>query len=348
MVTIDLFSDTATKPTAGMRRAMAEAEVGDEQHGTDPTVNLLLERTADLLGKEAALFLPTGTMCNLVALKTWTEPGETVIVERRAHVLRMESGGAALASGVILETIDSEHGQFDPEDVQQAMPMEMIYTPPASLLCVEQTHNFGGGTIWSLSQLIAVSESAHQLGLKVHMDGARLLNAVVASGISAAEFAAPCDSVWIDFTKGLGAPVGAVLAGSRAYIERARRFKHLFGGAMRQAGIVAAGCIYALDHHIDRLQEDHVNAQLLAEALNSIPGVALTSRIETNILYFDPSGAGTTAVDFQVNMAARGVNFSRVGSEIRAVTHLDVSRQDVLKAAEVAGEVLAERMNNNS
>ncbi len=335
---IDLFSDTTTKPSLGMRAAMAAAEVGDEQHGTDPTVNRLLERVAELLGKEKALFLPTGTMCNLVAVKALTQPGETVILEKRAHILRMESGGAALASGVILETIESEHGQFEAADVLKAMPMDMVYTPPASLLCVEQTHNFGGGTVWPLAQLESVCAAAREQGLAIHMDGARLMNAVVASGVAAADFAAPCDSVWIDFTKGLGAPMGAVLAGSAEFIERARRFKHVFGGAMRQAGIVAAGCIYALDHNVQRLQEDHDNAQLLAQELSGIPGVEITSRVDTNILYFDPSGAGITAVDFQAAMLERGVSFSRIGDEIRAVTHMDVSRKDVLKAVEIARE----------
>jgi len=191
-----------------------------------------------------------------------------------------------------------------------------------------------------LEQLQAVCAAAHELGLAVHMDGARLMNAVVASGVDAADFAAPCDSVWIDFTKGLGAPMGAVLTGSAEFIAKARRYKHVFGGAMRQAGIVAAGCIYALDHHVERLQEDHDHAQLLAKELGSVPGVAITSRVDTNILYFDPIGAGMTAVDFQAVMLARGVNLSRVDDQMRAVTHLDVSRDDVLAAVAIAKDVL--------
>lgn len=332
---IDLYSDTTTRPTAGMREAMFRAEVGDEQAGTDPTVNRLLERVAGLLGKEAALFLPTGTMCNLVAVKTLTQPGQTVIVERRGHVLRMESGGAAVVSGVVLETIDSEHGQFTPDDVHRAMPMDMVYTPPAALLCLEQTHNFGGGTVWRLDELLAVCDTARELGLAVHMDGARLMNAVLASGVDAADFAAPCDSVWIDFTKGLGAPMGAVLAGSAAFIERARRFKHVFGGAMRQAGIIAAGCLYALDHHVQRLAQDHEHAILLAQGLNDLPGICVTSRVDTNILYFDVAGTGMTALNFQQVLANHGVQLSRIGNELRAVTHLDVSREDVEEALQV-------------
>ncbi len=337
---IDLFSDTATRPTLGMREAMAAAEVGDEQHGTDPTVNRLLERVAGLLGKEAALFLPTGTMCNLVAVKALTEPGQTVILERRSHVLRMESGGAAVVSGVVLETIDSKHGQFTAEDVRRAMPMDMVYTPPASLLCLEQTHNFGGGTVWTLDELEAVCDTAQELGLAIHMDGARLMNAVIACGVDAADIAAPCDSVWIDFTKGLGAPMGAVLAGSATFIERARRFKHVFGGAMRQAGIMAAGCLYALDHHVRRLADDHRHAQMLARGLADLPGVRVISRVDTNILYFDVSGAGMTALEFQAAMGDRGVQLSRVGDALRAVTHLDVSQEDIEEVLAVAREIV--------
>ena len=221
---INLASDTQTKPTPAMREAIMRAEVGDEQAGLDPTVNALVRRTADLLGKEAALFLPTGTMCNLVAVKTHTQPGETILVDHLAHILRMETGGAALVSGVIVETLPSAWGQFSADAVRAALWPASNYSPPASLLCVEQTHNFGGGSVWRLAEMTAVSEAAREAGLRVHMDGARLLNAVVASGVPAAEFAALCDSVWIDFTKGLGAPMGAVLAGSEAFISRARRY----------------------------------------------------------------------------------------------------------------------------
>ncbi|NCF69295.1 MAG: aminotransferase class I/II-fold pyridoxal phosphate-dependent enzyme [Chloroflexi bacterium] len=344
---IDLFSDTATKPGVGMREAIRKAEVGDEQKGEDPTVNRLLDMVAELTGKEAALFLPSGTMCNLVAIKTLTQPGETILVEQLGHILRMESGGAALASGVIVETIDSAHGQFSGQDVLQAMPANMVYTPPATVLCVEQTHNFRGGTTWTVAELEAVAEVAHENGLAVHMDGARLMNAVVASGESAQRFAAPCDSVWIDFTKGLGAPMGAVLAGSRDFIERARRYKHVFGGALRQAGIVAAGCIYALEHNVERLQEDHEHAQLLAEGLSEIDGVRVTNRVDTNILYFDTTGAEMEAAVFQSAMQARGVSFSHVNDLMRAVTHLGVSREDIEQAVETAKLVLNGRSSRS-
>jgi threonine aldolase len=337
---IDLSSDTATKPSAGMREAIRTADVGDEQKGEDPTVNRLLDMVSDLMGKEAALFLPSGTMCNLVAIKTHTQPGETILVEELAHILRMESGGAALASGVIVDTIDSEHGQFTPGDVLRALPAPLIYKPLATVLCVEQTHNFRGGTTWTVAELEAVAEVAHENGLAVHMDGARLMNAVVACGESAQRFAAPCDSVWLDFTKGLGAPMGAVLAGSRDFVERARRYKHVFGGAMRQAGIIAAGCIYALEHNIERLQEDHTHAKLLAEGLNSTAGVRVTNRVDTNIVYFDAIGAGMESAVFQAAMMEQAVCFSRVDDLLRAVTHLDVSPDDIDQALATTRKVL--------
>jgi threonine aldolase len=324
-----------------MREVMMRAEVGDEQAGTDPTVNLLLEKTADLLGKEAALFLPTGTMCNLVAVKTHTQPGQTILLDRLAHIMRMESGGAALASGVVLETLPSEHGQFLAQAVRDALFLPPSnYTPPPTLLCVEQTHNFGGGSVWALEDLTAVCDVAREHGMAVHMDGARLLNAVVASGISAADYSAVCDSVWIDFTKGLGAPMGAVLAGSRDFIEAARRYKHAFGGAMRQAGIAAAGCIYALDHHIERLQEDHENMQALADGLRAIRGIKVPERVDTNILFFSISSADMRAAGFEAVMRERGVLLSRLGSRLRAVTHLDVSSEEVERAIGAARLVM--------
>ncbi|MFN2125166.1 MAG: threonine aldolase family protein [Candidatus Promineifilaceae bacterium] len=338
---INLSSDTQTKPTAEMREAIMRAEVGDEQTGTDPTVNALLEKTAELLGKEAALFLPTGTMCNLVAVKTHTQPGQTILADHLGHVLRMESGGAALASGVIVETLPSAFGQFTPQDVKDALWPRSNYSPPATLLCMEQTHNFGGGSLWTLEELTAVCDVARDHEMAVHMDGARLMNAVVASGTSAAEFSAVCDSVWLDFTKGLGAPMGAVLAGTADFINRARRYKHLFGGAMRQAGIAAAGCIYALDHHVDRLAEDHVNMQLLAEGLRRVEGLVVPDRVDTNILFFEVDAEGMNAASFEAAMRERGVQMVRLGERLRMVTHLDVDRDDIETAVAVAAEVMA-------
>lgn len=339
---INLYSDTSTRPTMAMRQAMVNAPVGDEQKKEDPTVNRLLAMVADLLGKEAALFLPSGTMCNLVAVKTHTQPGDAILADRQGHVLRSETGGAALVSGVIVDQLPGVRGLFTPEDVRAAIPSPSPYVAMPTLLCVEQTHNFGGGTVWPLQQLQAVSDVAHEHGLAVHMDGARLMNAVVATGIAAHEYATPCDSAWIDFTKGLGAPLGAVLAGSTVFIEKARRYKHLFGGALRQAGIVAAGCIYALEHHVERLQEDHENAQLLAEGLSSIAGIRMDGAVETNIVFFDTSAAGIEPNQFLSAMKDAGVEMGAIGQRIRAVTHLDVNRQDVEQAIEIVNQVMAD------
>jgi threonine aldolase len=341
---IPLISDTETKPTEAMRQAMAVAEVGDEQKGNDPTVNKLLERVTELLGKEAALFLPGGTMCNLVAIKTHTRPGDVVLADHMAHIIRAESGGAAFVSGVLIEPIASERGIFTPEAFLEALERVKTapfpYAPPPRLLGVEQTHNFGGGTVWSLDELRAVCDLAREKGLATHMDGARLMNAVVASKTTAKEFSAYVDSVWIDFTKSLGAPMGAVLTGTEEFIRKARRYKQVFGGALRQAGIVAAGCLYALDHHIERLQEDHDNAQRLAQGLSEIEGIHVrTAHPESNMVFFDVSGLGLDNKTFLKLLEERGVKMGAIGGSIRAVTHLDVSREDIDKAIEAIAEI---------
>lgn len=334
---IPFSSDTQTKPTAAMRQAMFVAEVGDEQHGTDPTVNRLLERVAALLGKEAALFLPSGTMCNLVAVKVHTQPGDVVFADQMAHIIRAECGGAGLASGVLIEPMRTDRGIFTPEQVERAIrraqAIPFPYSPVPRLVCVEQTHNLAGGCVWRLDELQAVADQAKARGLATHMDGARLLNAAVASGTPARDFANCVDSAWIDFTKGLGAPLGAVLAGSSEFIAKARRYKHLFGGALRQAGIVAAGCLHALDHHVDRLQEDHQNAQYLAKGLGEIEGIQVrTPAPETNMVFFDVSGLALDADKFLTLLSERGVSMGVVGDGIRAVTHFDITRSEVDKA----------------
>lgn len=331
---ISLASDTETRPTAAMREAIARAEVGDEQRGEDPTVNRLQERVASLLGKEAALWLPGGTMCNIIAVKVHTRPGDAIVAEGMAHVVRAETGGAAFISGVMVEPITTARGIFTPDDLRQALgrvrTAPVPYAPSARLVCVEQTHNFGGGTIWSLAELGAVSALARDEGLPLHMDGARLLNACIATGVPAASFGALVDSLWIDFTKGLGAPIGAVLAGSRAFIAEARRYKHVLGGAMRQAGIAAAGCLHALDHHVERLAQDHANAQRLARGLSQIPGIAVrTAAPESNIVFFDAAATGLSNDELLAALAARGIRMGRVRGEIRAVTHLDVNDGDI-------------------
>ena len=331
---VSLFSDTETRPTAGMRAAMMRAQVGDEQKDEDPTVTRLQERVRGLLGKEAALWLPTGTMCNLVAVKVHTRPGDALIAEWMAHVIRAESGGAALCAGVLFEPIRTAHGVFTPAElaaaIDRAATVPVPYGQPVGLVCVEQTHNFGGGAVWPADALRAVAACARERGVPVHMDGARLLNACAASGVSAAAFAAAVDSLWIDFTKGLGAPIGAVLAGTKRFIAKARRYKQMFGGAMRQAGIAAAGCLYALDHHVDRLAEDHEHARLLARGLAAIDGVRVrTPEPETNMVFFDVEGLGLSNEQFLSRLDRQGVRMGAAAGAIRAVTHLDVSRAGI-------------------
>ncbi|WP_019508004.1 low specificity L-threonine aldolase [Pleurocapsa sp. PCC 7319] len=339
-----LSSDTETKPTQAMRQAIANAEVGDEQKGEDPTVNQLLERVADLLGKEDALFFACGTICNFVSIKTHTRPADVVLAEQMSHIIRAESGGAALSSGVLMEPITSKRGIFTVDALEGAL--ERVSTAPylyraiPRLLCVEQTHNFAGGSVWQLNELREVCDFARQQDLATHMDGARLLNAVIASQTTAKDFAACVDSVWIDFTKGLGAPIGAVLAGTREFISEARRYKHIFGGAMRQAGIVAAGCLYALDHHVERLQEDHDNATYLAQRLSEIEEITVRdTKPETNIVFFDISRLGLDNATFLALLQERGVKMGAVGHSIRAVTHLDVSRADIDFAVDAVSKV---------
>jgi threonine aldolase len=329
---IDLFSDTKTRPTAAMRRAMAEAEVGDEAAFEDPSVNALCARVATMLGKEAALFAPSGSMCNQIALAVLGRPGEEVICDKTAHIACYEAGGVGANAGLNLCMIDGDRGLFTVAQVEKALRMPMRHAPRQTILAVEQTSNLGGGAIWPLAQLEDVCALARTHGMKTHMDGARLLNAVVASGVDAARYAAPFDSVWIDFSKGLGAPVGAALAGSKEFIDEAWRVKQRFGGAMRQAGIVAAAASHALEHHVARLAEDHANAQRLARGLTEIPGIRIDpASVETNLVYF--ALAPETRLDgpgFCRALLSRGVRMGALGTNlVRAVTHLDVSTADI-------------------
>jgi threonine aldolase len=339
---IDLFSDTMTRPTPAMRKAMAEAPVGDEQRREDPTTNKLQERVAEMLGKEAAVFLPSGTMCNEVAIKTHCVPGEAVICDKLAHIMRSEFGSAAALSGVTTDHIEGASGIFSPHQLEAALANYSPYSPVPRLLCVEQTHNFGGGAVWPLGQLREVCKIAHDRKMLTHMDGARLFNAQVATGISAKEYAASFDSVWIDLSKGLGCPVGAVLAGTKDFIDRSWRFKHMFGGAMRQSGILAAAGLDALDHHIDRLADDHANAKLLAQGLATIKGVRLdTLPPQTNIVFFHIDRADMTTRDFLTRLEQRDVRMSAIGQRVRAVTNLDVTREQIEQAVDAVRAVLA-------
>jgi threonine aldolase len=340
-IDVDLSSDTVTRPTLEMRRFMCEAEVGDEQEGEDPTVNRLQEIVADLLGKEAAVFLPSGTMCNEIALRVHCRPGDEMLAHRTAHPIHFESGGPAALAGVNVRPLDGPRGQFDSGTLEAGIRPNFRHYPRSRLVWVEQTSNLGGGSIWPLERVRAVTDVARRHHLAAHLDGARLLNAVVASGVAAREWAAPFDSAWIDFTKGLGAPVGAALAGSREFIAEAWRLKQQMGGAMRQAGIIAAGGVYALRHHVKRLADDHANARRLADGLAGLPGVDLDPATETNIVFFELTG-GLDAAAVVERLLARGVRMGTLGPRtIRAVTHLDVSAEQIERALDAARAVLA-------
>jgi threonine aldolase len=296
---------------------------------------------AELLGKPAAVFMPSGTMCNQVALSVLGKRGDDVVCDENAHIVWYEVGGTAANAGLNALTIKGDRGRFDAAQLRAAQRLpRMRHSPRQSVLSIEQTSNLGGGAVWPLAQIESVCATARELGMKTHMDGARLLNAVVASGVAAARFAAPFDSVWIDFSKGLGAPVGAALAGSQAFIDECWYVKQRFGGAMRQAGIIAAGALHALDHHVERLADDHANAARLAAGLANIDGIAIDPReVETNLVYFELLPAsGHDGASFCKALLARGVRMVALGpSRVRAVTHLDVSRADVdVALAEVA------------
>src|SRR3954452_20260593 len=317
-----------------MRRAIASAEVADEQRGLDPTVNALQERVASLLGHEAALFLPSGTMCNQIGIRLHTRPGDEVVLERFSHPIIAEAGGPAAHSGVMMQPIDGVGGMFTAADVERSLrPPDDRYSPRSRLVCVEQTTNYGGGRVWPLDQIRSVLEIARAHGLRAHMDGARLMNAAVASGVPAADFAGGFDSAWLDFSKGLGAPVGACLVGSRELIEEAWRFKQMMGGALRQAGIVAAAGLYALDHNVERLAEDHANARVLAEGIAALDGASIDpSKVETNIVIFEVADPSAVLE----GLRSEGVEMTQMGpGRIRAVTHLDVDRAGIERALDV-------------
>jgi threonine aldolase len=318
---VNLYSDTQTLPSAAMRRAIAAAEVGDEQRGLDPTVNALQERVAALLGQEAALFLPSGTMCNQIALRLHTRPlGDEVYLHRGSHPVEAEAGGAAALAGAQLFQLDGEGGMFAADSLAAALrdPSDR-HQPRSRLVCVEQTTSMG--RVWPLAEVEAVLAVARENGLRAHLDGARLLNAAVASGVDAAAYAGGFDTAWIDFSKGLGAPVGACLAGSAETIAEAWRYKQMYGGAMRQAGIVAAGALWALEHNVERLAEDHANARALAAGLATVEGVEIDpAAVESNIVLFRVADPQALAA----GLAARGIELSPLGDRLRAVTHLDV------------------------
>jgi threonine aldolase len=345
---IDLRSDTVTRPTDEMRRAMAAADVGDEQKREDPTVIALEERAAALLGQEEAVYLPTATMGNQIALRLLSEPGDEVIAEASSHVFRYELGGPAVHSGLAMKAIVSpgDDGRFSPAEVRAAVnPPADLHTPPTRVLSLENTHNGGGGRVWPLDELRAVVVEARRHELAVHLDGARIANAAVASGIPAAAYGREVDTVTICLSKGLGCPLGALLATSRARAGKARRLKHLFGGAMRQAGIVAAAGLYALEHHVERLADDHANARRLAEGLADAGLPVDLEQVETNFVLLDVTRLGVAAEDAVARLCAEGVLLSLAARPgfLRAVTHLDVSAADVERAVAAIPRALSRR-----
>jgi threonine aldolase len=342
---VNLYSDTQTRPTAAMRRAMAEAEVGDEQSFADPTVNALCERVADLLGHEAAVFLPSGTMCNAIAFRLHIGPGgDEVILNRMSHPIIAEAGGPAAISGAVLCPVDSPRGMLDADTLRAYLrPPGDRYAPRSRLVSLEQTTNIAGGHVWPLEQMLGVLEVAREAGMRSHLDGARLMNAVVASGVPAADWASGFDTAWLDFTKGLGAPVGAVLAGSRALIDEAWRYKQMWGGAMRQAGIIAAAGLYALDHHVDRLADDHARARRLAEGWDEAGVPVELDRVETNFVQIDADRLPVSREEALRRLRDAGVALTPtyMPSHMRAVTHLDLNDDDIERAIELVPAALA-------
>ncbi|HTV44118.1 MAG TPA: GntG family PLP-dependent aldolase [Stellaceae bacterium] len=339
---IDLRSDTVTRPSAGMRQAMASAPVGDDQYGEDPTVNHLQERIAALLGKAAALFVPSGTMANQIGLKILTRPGDEVVLGQEAHIVWHESGAGAANSGVQFAPIGSG-GLFTAEELRAAYkpPGHIVY-PPTTLVAVENTHNRGGGVVFPQAEIVSICAAARELGMKSYLDGARLFNTAAASGCQLAELAAPFDLVSVALSKGLGCPVGSVLAGSQAEIARAHRARRMFGGAMRQSGILAAAGLWALDHNLDRLAEDHANARLLAERLAGLGGVELDlATVQTNIVIFRMAAGAPDAAAIVARAQEMGVLVSAFAARtVRAVTHLDVSRDECRRAADLLARVI--------
>jgi threonine aldolase len=338
--TVNLYSDTQTRPGPEMRAAMASAEVGDEQRRLDPTVNELQERVAELLGHEAGLFLPSGTMCNAISIRLHIRPlGDELYLHPSAHPVDAEAGGPAALAGALICHLHGEGGMFDGATLEASLrdPSDR-HQPRSRLVSIEQTTNMGGGRVWPLEKIEEVLAVAAANGLRTHLDGARLLNATAASGVGAATYAAPFDTAWIDFSKGLGAPVGACLVGSRETIEEAWRYKQMYGGSMRQAGIVAAGALYALDHNVERLAEDHANARLLADLLADVAGVTVKpEEVESNLVFFEVADGDALIA----GLAAAGVEMSNEGPRVRAVTHLDVDRDGVERAAAVVASLLA-------
>ena len=337
---IDLRSDTVTKPTEAMRAAMAGAEVGDDVLGDDPTVRALETRTAEILGKQAAVYMPSGTMANQVAVRAHTEPGDEIVLDAQAHVYFYEAGAPAALAGVMVRLVAGVRGVFSGDDLQAVLRPDNIHFPRTKLVIVENTSNRGGGSVWPMARLADVASVAREAGLKLHMDGARIWNAAAAMGVSEREIAERFDSVSVCFSKGLGAPVGSALAGGTEFIERSRRFRKMYGGGMRQVGIIAAGALHALENHRGRLADDHANARQLARGIAELPGIEIDlGTVETNIAIFRVTTV--PAADLVEKLGAAGVAVLATGPDaIRAVTSLAVCEADIAAAVGIFADIM--------
>jgi len=342
---VDLRSDTVTRPTSAMRKAMPEAEVGDDVFGEDPTVNALQGKVANLLEKEAALFVPSGTMANQLSIKSHTQPGDEVIIEASSHPYNFEGGAGAALSGIQFQCLKGVRGILDASQIEEAIRPADHHFPVTKLVCLENTHNRGGGSIYPLEKMAEIYQLSKSKGLLLHLDGARLWNASVATGIKPREYAQWADSVSVCLSKGLGAPIGSLVAGSKSFIDRVHRFRKMFGGGMRQAGIIAAAGIYALDHHLERLKEDHQNAKRLAVGLKEFKGISIDPKhVETNIVIFDVADTGMIASQVAEAMKKEGVLIHAFGkTQIRLVTHLDVNAEDMEKTLDAFTKVLGRK-----
>lgn len=342
---IDLRSDTVTRPTAAMRKVMAEAEVGDDVLGDDPTVNRLQERIAEIMGKPAACFVPSGTMANQAAIRAQTEPGDEIIAHSDSHIINYETGAPAALSGVMIRTMSGDRGLFDADQVETMVRPDSVHFPHSKLVVVENTQNRGGGAVWPLEQVKRVSAAARKHNLRLHLDGARLWNACAKTGLKPADYAKQFDTVSCCFSKGLGTPAGSAVSGDAATIARVFRFRKMFGGAMRQAGILAAAALYALDHHRERLAEDHDNAAVLADGIGDIPGVSIPMPVETNMVFIDLDKRHGTGADVCAKLKAQGVwALPTLPQRIRMVVHLDVSRPMIELAVDVIGRTLGAKV----
>lgn len=340
---IDLRSDTVTRPTPAMRDAMQHAVVGDDVLGDDPTVIELQERTAELLGKPAAVYVPSGTMANLIGIKAQTEPGDEIIAHEESHFFFYETGGFAAVAGCSIRGLTGPRGMFNPDDVHNAMRPAQTHFPRSRLLVLENTHNRGGGSIWPVDQFAAVAHAGRDNNLRIHLDGARLMNACVALNVEPTEFTKHVDSVSMCFSKGLGAPVGSIFASDEQTVQRAMRLRKMFGGTMRQSGVIAAAALHALDHHVDRLAEDHVNARRFAQAIATVPGISLDpATVQTNMVFFDIEESWGTGMQLAKQLETAGVRlFATSPQRLRAVFHLDVTSRQTDEAVEVIQSVVS-------